>query len=227
VKKILISWRRALFLNVLYTVYRLLKCTWRIELDFDSEVEKIYADKNVCKVFAFFHEDEWALIPVFEHKKMNVLVSMSKDGSLMAALLRRLGYIIARGSSSKGAVSGLLALIRQIRSSNTNLVSIAVDGPKGPRRRAKNGVFMISDTLNAQLIVLGVYSPRAWVFKKSWSKAFIPKPFSKIRVSGSSFLNSEEVRKMVKRKDLAELAFELEGAIRAAKERSKRLSLEL
>lgn len=96
----------------------------------------------------------------------------------MSFVLKRLGAKVVRGSSSRGAVSGLLGLIKLIRKGYSS--SFAVDGPKGPLHKAKPGVLETSKNLKAPIVCGAAAADRAWVFHKAWNKAFLPKPFARV-----------------------------------------------
>jgi len=53
-------------------------------------------------LFAHWHGDELVLVGYYAHRRLAVLSSLSKDGSLMARVLELLGYQVFRGSSSRG-----------------------------------------------------------------------------------------------------------------------------
>ncbi|MEK6555410.1 MAG: hypothetical protein AABZ31_09230, partial [Bdellovibrionota bacterium] len=59
---------------------------------------------------------------------------------------------------------------------------MAVDGPRGPYHKVKPGVFELSKLCGAYVVPVGATCSSAIHFKKSWNKAFLPLPFSKVRV---------------------------------------------
>jgi lysophospholipid acyltransferase (LPLAT)-like uncharacterized protein len=126
---------------------------------------------------AHWHGDELALIPRFGHIGPTILVSHSKDGSFMAKGATALGYRVTRGSSSRGAVRGLLALIKAVR--NGHAVVLAVDGPRGPRGVCKPGIVRVVQKSGVPLFPVGVAGSKRFVFKKSWNRAYLPLPFSR------------------------------------------------
>jgi lysophospholipid acyltransferase (LPLAT)-like uncharacterized protein len=127
--------------------------------------------------FAHWHRDELALLPWFGKKHVAVLVSQSKDGDMMAAAARHLGYHVVRGSSSKGAVGGLLALLKASRQGYHG--EIAVDGPKGPLFVCKPGIVRLTQKSGVPLLPVGVAAGRKFVFEKAWNKTFLPLPFTR------------------------------------------------
>lgn len=126
---------------------------------------------------AHWHGDELALVPRFGHLTPTILVSHSKDGEIMARGARALGYRVTRGSSTRGAVGGLIALIRAVKEGDT--VVLAVDGPQGPRGVCKPGIIRLVQKTAVPLFPVGVATTRRFVFKKTWNQVYLPLPFSR------------------------------------------------
>lgn len=126
---------------------------------------------------AHWHGDEIALLPRFGYLGLTVLVSHSKDGQSMAHAAQTLGYRVTRGSSTRGAVGGLLALIRALRAGNS--VVLAVDGPQGPKGVCKPGIVRLAQKTGVPLFPVGVAVSRKFVFKKTWNKVYLPLPFAR------------------------------------------------
>lgn len=131
-------------------------------------------------LLAHWHGDELALIQLVGRYRIATLASNSRDGEIMTLVLKKLGASISRGSSSRNAVSGFMGLMKLIKRGANS--SFAVDGPKGPIYKAKPGVVETSKKLQIPIFFAGVTCDRAWVFEKSWNKAYLPKPFANIRI---------------------------------------------
>jgi lysophospholipid acyltransferase (LPLAT)-like uncharacterized protein len=126
--------------------------------------------------FAHWHGDELALLPWFGKTNAALLVSHSKDGEMMAAGARHLGYHVVRGSSTRGAVGGMLALLKASRQGHHAV--LAVDGPQGPRFVCKPGIVRLTQKSGVPLLPVGVAVTRRYTFAKSWNKAYLPLPFA-------------------------------------------------
>lgn len=127
--------------------------------------------------FAHWHGDELALLPRFGSLQATILVSHSRDGDVMARGARFLGYHVVRGSSSRGAVGGMVALIKASRQGYHG--SLAVDGPRGPRHVCKPGIVRLTQKADVPLLPTGVAVSRAYVFEKAWNKTYLPLPLSR------------------------------------------------
>jgi hypothetical protein len=126
---------------------------------------------------AHWHGDELALLPRFGQIGPTVLVSHSRDGELMAKACATLGYRVTRGSSTRGAVGGLLALIKAVK--DGHMVVLAVDGPQGPRGVCKPGIVRVVQKAGVPLFPVGVAGSARFVFKKTWNQSYLPLPFSR------------------------------------------------
>lgn len=168
--------------------------------------------KNEPVILAHWHGDELALINTVKRYKIATIASQSKDGEIMANVLKWLGARTSRGSSTRGGVQALKGLIRLLKDGGN--CSFAVDGPKGPIHKVKPGVFELSRIIHSPIYACGVYCDRAIHFPRSWNKTYLPKPFAKIVIFWTSPLN--EVTKEVDPRD-PDLALELENLLHHAR----------
>ncbi len=134
-------------------------------------------------IFAFWHDKQFAPILLLAKSALGqgkhaCFVSASGDGEMLAQWLKRLGYKLVRGSSSRKALSGLVNLIAITKEGYS--VGITADGPRGPYHKAKTGAAFIAHKAGVGLIPLGVAYSSKWQFNKSWDKYQLPKPFSKV-----------------------------------------------
>ena len=120
------------------------------------------------------------------------MTSTSDDGELMTRVLKWFGFGISRGSSTRGGARALIGMIKLIRLGYC--ATVAVDGPKGPRHKAKPGILYLAQKAGVPIIPTGVAREKALVFEKSWNKTYIPWPFSKVVVSfGKPFYVVDEL----------------------------------
>lgn len=171
---------KAWFLGHLaWILYQVLSWTWKLSIHEPPEMKQRLADKEPF-LLAHWHGDELPLIQLARRYRIATLASNSADGSIMTVVLKRLGASVSRGSSSRNAVSGFIGLLKLIKKGHN--ASFAVDGPKGPVYKVKPGVVETSKKLRIPIFCAGISSNRAWVFEKSWNKAYLPKPFAKIHI---------------------------------------------
>lgn len=164
---------------LVWFVYRAWSWTWTIETVEPDEL-KLLKSQNHPLIFAHWHGDELAIVPLTTEYRIATMTSTSADGSLIDFVLRKLGGATSRGSSTRGGVGALVGLIRLMREGYR--ASIAVDGPKGPIHQVKPGVFELAFKTQARIVPVGVAVSKAYIFKKSWNKAQLPLPFSRVVV---------------------------------------------
>ena len=173
------SFFRKLLTSFIYYFYKVLSSTWRIERHIHPETATLVESKSPL-IFAHWHGDELTLLTQIRHFKIATMTSKSKDGELINSVLLKLGALTSRGSSSRGAISGLKGLVRLCKMGHP--ISFAVDGPRGPLHKVKPGVFELSKISQAKVIPVGAEASKRFVFEKSWNKTFLPLPFSKVAI---------------------------------------------
>ncbi len=160
--------------------------------------ELIKQKKNY--IVAFWHGT--MLLPWYLHKNQNMvaLISKSKDGDLLAKLLRKWNYTIVRGSSTEGGNIALGIMVDYAK--NFSSVAITPDGPKGPVHKLKAGAVVAAKKSGVPLVLLGIGIQKKKVLK-SWDKFEIPMMFSRVRAVYSNpvfieaDLNYDETSKMI------------------------------
>lgn len=167
---------RALVLRLLVG---LLMRTLRIEVRGTPAVDALLA-RRAPFVFAFWHGS--MLVPWWFMRRYNAaaLVSMSGDGSLLAALLEGWGYTVVRGSSSRGskeAMSAMRDLVGEGR-----VLCITPDGPRGPLHELKMGAVRVAQTTGVPLVYATVAHARATSLG-SWDHFEIPWFFTRVTLS--------------------------------------------
>jgi lysophospholipid acyltransferase (LPLAT)-like uncharacterized protein len=171
--------RRFVLPWLVYWFYRLWSRTWRLECIEPQRLTQLLAD-HAPVIFAHWHGSELCIVTLVPRYRIATMTSTSKDGQLIDAVIRKLGGATSKGSSTRGGVGALKGLIRLVRSGYR--ASMAVDGPKGPLHQVKAGVFELSRLSGGHIVPVGTACANAIVFQKSWNKASLPKPFSRVIV---------------------------------------------
>ena len=89
--------------------------------------------------------------------------STSFDGEFTARMIRRFGFVPVRGSSSRGAVRGLLGMRKEIEAGYT--VAFTIDGPRGPRFVTKPGPVLLARSSKVPVAVFHIAIDRALDFE--------------------------------------------------------------
>ena len=109
--------------------------------------------------------------------RVAVMLSWHRDAEIAAQAMRHLGIGAVRGSGTRGwlgAVRGLLAAARR-----GDDVVIVPDGPRGPRRQAKDGAVQLARATRRPLIAIGAAARPARRLG-SWDRMQVPAPFARV-----------------------------------------------
>jgi lysophospholipid acyltransferase (LPLAT)-like uncharacterized protein len=175
-------WVRWLAGPLVALLIRLIARTLRVRFVGREHQDAALADPRPI-ICAFWHEDlvsiaAWHL-RLGHRRRVAVMISRSRDGELLANVIRWLRLEAVRGSSSRGGVGGIVEFKRWIgrRSPHGRAAALALDGPRGPRREAKPGIALLARHSDARILPVAFRPTSAWVFK-SWDRTKLPKPFS-------------------------------------------------
>jgi lysophospholipid acyltransferase (LPLAT)-like uncharacterized protein len=109
-------------------------------------------------------------------RKLAALVSASKDGALLAAVLAKFGVEQVRGSSSRRGPQALLELTTKGQRGYD--LAVTPDGPKGPRYIVQAGIISLAQVTGFPIIAVTCNTFRKMSLK-SWDGFQIPLPFSR------------------------------------------------
>ena len=129
-------------------------------------------------ILAIWHRDLFAATAAFRKRGIVAFISPSGDGEFLAKIASDLGYRIVRGSSSEQAFH-IREILRKLREGN--LCAMALDGPKGPAGIEKPGTRWLADRPGKPCFFIEILYGKH-ISLKSWDKARIPLPFSKVIV---------------------------------------------
>lgn len=144
-----------------------------------KEVEKL-RQQNQSWIYAIWHTN--VLLSPYLHRgqNVNVMISSSKDGEIINRVVYRFGNKAIRGSSSKGGMKALRALLDELKKGCP--AAITPDGPRGPAFKLQNGVVIAASRSGVPIIPFHYEAKRQWIAEKSWDKHRIPKPFTTLVV---------------------------------------------
>ena len=107
------------------------------------------------------------------------LISASRDGELLADAIKRFGYDVVRGSSSRLGASAILQLSQTLASGRD--VVITPDGPRGPAYELGQGIVFLAQKSGASVVPVNIEYSSCWRLK-SWDRFILPRPFAKVHV---------------------------------------------
>ena len=132
-------------------------------------------------IFAFWHEQLVNVTAFLAIRAsglgVTILIGSHSDGEIIARVVEGLGLNTVRGSKTRGgaaAIGGLLQVLKEGR-----CVVFTPDGPRGPRRQAKEGVIVIAQRSGAPIIPVAVLA-RPSLHAGSWDRMEVPLPFARV-----------------------------------------------
>lgn len=131
-------------------------------------------------LYALWHEFLLPLSVLHAAQGAAVLVSRHRDGEILARVLHRLGYLAVRGSTTRGGVAGLRAMIQASREGRP--VGFTPDGPRGPRRCCQPGIIHAAAATELPVVPVGAAATSGWRLR-SWDRFLVPAPGATIIVS--------------------------------------------
>ncbi len=162
----------------LFLAVNVLCRTLKINYVNDEDLKKLESE-NKNYVLAFWHGT--MLLPWYlnRNKGFVALTSKSKDGDLLAKILKRWRYRVIRGSSSVGGEVALGIMIDYAK--NKHSIAVTPDGPRGPLHAMKAGAVITAKKSGLPLVLMGIGFKNKRVLK-SWDKFEIPRFFSRANV---------------------------------------------
>ena len=113
----------------------------------------------------------------FRDRGVVAITSQNFDGEWIARIMRRFGYLQARGSTSRGGATALHQLSRDMATGRP--AAFTVDGPRGPAYQAQPGAVWLAKVTGNPIVPFHVEAAPCWT-AHSWDRAQIPKPWSRV-----------------------------------------------
>jgi lysophospholipid acyltransferase (LPLAT)-like uncharacterized protein len=115
-----------------------------------------------------------------------VLVSRSRDGTMISSALGKYGLTVVAGSSSRGGREAGLNLLRGVRAGG--IAVVVPDGPRGPRREVSEGPVRLAAMAGVPIVPCGAYAVPSRRMG-SWDRMILPLPFARcVAVVGAPIL---------------------------------------
>ena len=106
--------------------------------------------------------------------EMHILISEHRDGELITQVIKRLGFSVVRGSTTRGGARALREMSLRI---DRGHLCVTPDGPRGPRRSVHQGIAYLGSRTGFPIVGAGMAFKRPWR-AKSWDRFAVPRPFS-------------------------------------------------
>ena len=101
----------------------------------------------------------------------------------MVGFAEKLGVIPVRGSSHKGGRQALDTMAKYLSGNKNRIAATVLDGPQGPRFRAKTGMITLAKISRTPLLPIMMSAWPAITIKTAWDCTLIPLPFSRVTVA--------------------------------------------
>ena len=200
----LLASRPVTFLFV--ALIRLIYATMRITV-VGREILPGYAVRGEGYVGAFWHGRILMIPFLYPGNALHILVSMHRDGEIIANILSRFGFHLVRGSSSKGGGDALREMMRLLKADKD--LGIAADGPRGPAEVLKPGAAQLG-RLSGKAVIPISFSASWSIRLTSWDRFMFPLPFSR-----GVYVVGEPIR-YEKNEDMEAFRLRIENALREA-----------
>ena len=136
--------------------------------------DMIYRTPHVC---AMWHQRILMLLPENAPRGAVVMVSQSRDGEVIGRMMHKMGYRLARGSSTRGGREALYDVMDWIRAGR--VAGMVADGPLGPARVVKMGSVLAARETGTTLCGVSAAASRS-IQARSWDRTEIPLPFATV-----------------------------------------------
>jgi len=129
-------------------------------------------------IYSFWH-GRMMLMPCMspKNRRMQVLISLHRDGVLISEVMNEFKFKTIAGSSSKGGREALMAILRGLKAGDN--IAITPDGPRGPYQVAASGVASAAK-LSGKPIIPITFAASHCKRARSWDKFIFALPFSRI-----------------------------------------------
>ncbi|GAB4337028.1 MAG: lysophospholipid acyltransferase family protein [Calditrichia bacterium] len=133
-------------------------------------------------IYGLWHENMILPLLIHQDSGVAVLVSQHFDGEIIARILKSFGMASVRGSSTRGGKAAYLRLKKLMTGKGAKEVAFTPDGPTGPRRIPKKGIFRLARETGAPILPIAVAADK---YKRlnSWDRFLAILPFSKCVVA--------------------------------------------
>jgi lysophospholipid acyltransferase (LPLAT)-like uncharacterized protein len=174
------GWRARWLIAFAFRLFKIWASTLRFEIDDRAGILGQPVEQNF--IGALWH-NRLLIYPTvlrrfFPNRPGAALISASRDGDLLADAIKRFGFDVVRGSSSRMGAGAIMQL-SEVLVSHRDVV-ITPDGPRGPVYGIGPGIIFLAQKTGVAVLPMNVEYSSCWRVK-SWDRFIVPKPFSRIR----------------------------------------------
>ena len=177
-----LKWSQKFAASTIYLLAKLLMATWRCD-----STHKNFPQKNGPVIFCVWHNRlAISMVAYFRFAQkiwpapgLAAMISASKDGGLLATVLKKFGVQPVRGSTSRRGRQALLESTTWLEKQFN--VAITPDGPRGPCYQVQDGIIALAQVTGIPIVpVSGVI--RGKIILAGWDKFQVPLPFARCSI---------------------------------------------
>lgn len=153
-------------------------------IDLTSPIDEELRAHTRGLVAAVWHQDVLCVPWVYRRLHPHTIASVGDSGEVITRLLKLCGYTVFRGGSSKRKSRRkkvLTEFIEHLRTADSPVVGITVDGSSGPAYRMKTGAIVMAMKMQAPVFSVRIWCKRR-ILLRTWDRMMVPLPFNKIVV---------------------------------------------
>jgi lysophospholipid acyltransferase (LPLAT)-like uncharacterized protein len=184
---------------------RALSATYRWRTDGLEHYDAVVAS-GTPPILAFWHGRILPATCFFRNRGIVVMISLNFDGEWIGRTIRRFGYRVARGSTSRGGARALVQMRRELGEGRP--AGFALDGPRGPARVAQPGAAFLAGATGSPILPFHFEADRFWTAGR-WDATQVPKPFARVGLAVGAPLFVPDTRDDTIRKYCADLESQL------------------
>ncbi|MDD3150226.1 MAG: lysophospholipid acyltransferase family protein [Candidatus Gastranaerophilales bacterium] len=142
-----------------------------------SDLTMTYKNNNMPKdvpaIYAVWHGRQCCIGGIPNRKNLNVLISPSNDGEIIARIVEKMGFSIIRGSRGRDGAKAVLKMVNALKEGKN--IAFTVDGPKGPFGKVNKGLIKLAKMAQVPIIpLMGIARNGIVINFNSWDKYQMP-----------------------------------------------------
>lgn len=161
-----------LFASLVYILFRIQEPFTRIKEVNNKEIKP-------C-IYAMWHAHQCCIHGIKDRKNLNVMISRSVDGEIIARTVEKWGFKTVRGSLGRaGKIEATKKMVERLKLGEC--AAMMIDGPRGPAKKAKIGVVKIAKMSGAPIVPVFWYSEDFTFLKiPSWDSFRYPFSYTRL-----------------------------------------------
>ncbi len=176
------KWHQKLAASLIFGLERALTLTLRVHWAPGSLAA--WNDNQHPRIFCIWHNRLGLSMFLYRQRAgltgppriLAALVSASKDGAFLTAVLQSFGVQAVRGSSSRRGHQALLEIVSVAQKGLD--VAITPDGPRGPKYSVQDGILATAQITGHPIVPVN-FSISHKITLRSWDQFQIPLPFAR------------------------------------------------